>query len=55
MFQELNYMKQVYFIHRQVCEAEAVYRLSQYLHKKGSNVQQIFSALDSHIIAINIM
>lgn len=55
MFQKLNYVKQVYFTHRQVCEAEAVYRLSQYLHIKGSNVQQISSALDSHIITINIM
>ena len=41
-FEKLNYVKQVYFTHRQVCEAEAVYRLSQDLHLKGSNVATKF-------------
>ena len=31
-FEKMNYIKQVYFTHRQVCEAEAVYRLSTDLH-----------------------
>ena len=38
----MNYIKQVYFTHRQVCEAEAVYRLSQDLHLKGSDVATKF-------------
>ena len=41
-FEKLNYVKQVYFTHRQVCEAEAVYRLSQDIHLKGSNVATKF-------------
>ena len=32
--EKLNYIKQVYFTHRQICEAEAVYRLSTDLHLK---------------------
>ena len=43
-FEKLNYVKQVYFSHRQVCEAEAVYRLSPDLHLKGSNVTTKFLA-----------
>ena len=42
IFEKLNYVKQVYFTHRQVCEAEAVYRLSQDLHLKGSDVATKF-------------
>ena len=32
----------MYFTHRQVCEAEAIYRLSQDLHMKGSDVATKF-------------
>ena len=44
VFEKLNYVKQIYFTHRQVCEAEAVYRLSQDLHLEGSNVATTFLA-----------
>ena len=41
-FDRLNYLKQVFFTHRQVCVCEAAYRLISGLNLKGSNVQCFF-------------
>ena len=37
-FERLNYLKKIYFTHRQVCLSEAVYRLLTTLDMKGSNI-----------------
>ena len=37
-FDRLNYLKKIYFTHRQVCLSEAVYRLLSTLDLKGSNI-----------------
>ena len=38
-FDRLNYLKKVFFTHRQVCVSEAAYRLISSLSLKGSNVK----------------
>lgn len=41
-FDRLNYLKQVFFTHRQVCVCEAAYRLISGLNLKGANIKCIF-------------
>ena len=41
-FDRLNYLKKVFFTHRQVCVSEAAYRLVSGLSLKGSNVKCTF-------------
>ena len=41
-FDRLNYLKKVFFTHRQICVSEAAYRLISGLSLKGSNVKCLF-------------
>ena len=41
-FDRLNYLKQVFFTHRQVCVCEAAYRLIFGLNLKGANIKCFF-------------